>query len=816
MPALSKDAGPSKPAVPAARAAARPFRSQAIRAGWLTVGRPRLRQVAWLLLVAPLLLIIVADGLADQTTAGAAPASEALAAVAGAPADALVRDALAIHGPPLPEPPVRMAAPPPGPLDAAEAARRIGDYDRALSLLRELANGQDRQVANDALLQLAVVQIQAGRPKAAADSASELMGRAPDASGRAQALFVLGRARRAADECLGAVAAFDEVNKTAPELGPYADLQAAYCLAALNDRAGQYARGSKAAEAAEARLTRLDGLEHQAAATTKVGDADAAIRASEALLANAGTRNYRAQTLTSLGTIAQGAEKRELAVKSYATVVAELPETPSAIGALEALRGLGAVNAVAPDEAPAVLFFAGRYGEAVPLLRAALDGGLSAERAARARFYLGQALLRQGAVDEGVAVLRRAADDLPGSDLAARALHRAGRRLEVAGRLREAGDLYEQASKTLPSSPAAQEAHARLVFTLAMRGAAPEALAAAQALAESGTEGKSKGLGLLWASKALSRAGDTAQATALLARAAELDMDGYGGLRARAILDGDTRASQGPTGLDLAVLQPTAADVAALDGWLSGRGVDAGALEREQASEPGYQRAALLYRVGMPEWAAWELQELGARWESDPARLYGLARYASDRGDTTLGMRFALAAQKAAGGTIAAQPKLLQRLIYPLPYADFIASQAQQRSVDPLLFAGLIRQESTFNPSARSSANALGLAQVVPSTGQGIASALGRVPFNSDDLFRPQVSIEFGVFYLGRQLSQYDGRVYPALAAYNAGGGNANQWLAEFGIEDPDVFAEQIPFAETSYYVQIVYENYQHYRRLYR
>ena len=90
------------------------------------------------------------------------------------------------------------------------------------------------------------------------------------------------------------------------------------------------------------------------------------------------------------------------------------------------------------------------------------------------------------------------------------------------------------------------------------------------------------------------------------------------------------------------------------------------------------------------------------------------------------------------------------------------------------------------------------------------------MPFNSDDLFRPQVAIEFGVFYLGRQLAQYDGRVYPALAAYNAGGGNANAWLAEFGIDDPDVFAEQIPFAETSYYVQIVYENYQHYRRLYR
>ena len=85
-----------------------------------------------------------------------------------------------------------------------------------------------------------------------------------------------------------------------------------------------------------------------------------------------------------------------------------------------------------------------------------------------------------------------------------------------------------------------------------MRGAAPEALQSAQALADSGADGKAKGLGLLWASKALAKAGDRAQASALLARAAELDADGYGGLRARAILDGDTAAGQGPATLDLA------------------------------------------------------------------------------------------------------------------------------------------------------------------------------------------------------------------------------------------------------------------------
>jgi len=832
LPALSKAAGRSNRFPTAAsRPASRPIRSQAAPAGpfaWLSARLGRLSrrrrfwiaQLGWLVLAVPLLLIV----LADVFSTGRAPVdpqgpgqSQGAPAQGGAPGGPGPQPAAVAQAQPADvEPAAVRAAPALAPLDAAEQARRAGEYDRAVSLYRELANGSDAAVANEALLQLAVVQIEAGRYTAGADAASELMGRQLDAPGRARALFVLGRARRAADECHGAVAAFDEVIKTAPDFGPYADLQAAYCMVPLNDRAGQNARAGKALEAAQARMTKIDALEHQVSATIKLADADAALKASEGLLAHAGTRAYRAQTLTSMGVIARDAERREQAIKLFATVVAELPDTPSAIGALEGLRGMNAVAAVAPDEPPAVLYFAGRYGEAAPALRAAIDGGLIPEKTARARFYLGQALLQQGALTEGIAELRRVADDLPNSDLAARALLRAGRRLEADNRMQEASDLYELAAKALPSSAASQEAQAQLAFALVMRGAAPEALKSAVALAGGDAENRWKGLALLWASKGLSRANDGAQASALLARAAEIDTDGFGGLRARAILDGDTRGVQGGSDLNLAALQPSADDLAALDGWLAGRGVDRATLDREQASDPAYQRAALLYRVGMPDWASWEIQELASRWEADPARLYGLARFVSERGDIPLSMRMALAAQKAAGGSLAAQPKPLQRLIYPLPYADLIAAQAKQRGVDPFLFAGLIRQESTFNPRARSSANALGLAQVLPTTGQGIANALGRASFSPDELYRPAVAVEFGVFYLGRQLGTYGNRVYPALAAYNAGGGNVNTWMREFGEEDPDIFMELIPFAETSYYVRIVYENYQHYRRLYR
>jgi soluble lytic murein transglycosylase len=779
--------------------------------------RPMNRYVARPALALLLLFLAVVDGVggpvsrADAAAALSNSAGSAIAAPIALAADGPIQGPAQLSAPAAP----RAVATPPGPLDAAEAAYRLGDYGRATGLFRDLANGKEKATANAALVRLGVVQIDAGRFDDAATSMHELLGRDVDAATRAQASFLLGRARRAAGSFQDAIAAFDDAQKAAPDFGPYTDLEAAYCYAGLNDRANQNARAAKALAAADARLTKVDALEHQVTALLKLGDRDGALRASDDLLANAGTRTYRAQTLTSLGTIARDAEYRDRAIKAYATVVAELPEAPAAVGALDALQGMNALNAVAPDEPAIVMYFAGRTSDAIASFRSALQGGLSAERTARAHFYLGQALLRLDAVDDGAAALRQVASDLPGSDLAARALLRAGRRLEADRRFSDATDAYRQAAETLPSSPGAQEAQARLVFVLVMRGAAPEALQTAQALADGGADGTWKGLGLLWAARGLNRTGDRAQASALLARAAELDGDGFGGLRAREILDGNDGALHKPAPLDPAVVQPSADDIAGIEGWLNAGGVDSATLDREQAGDPAYQRAALLYRVGVSEWATWELQSLAERWQADPPRLYGLARFAADRGDTTLAMRLADTARKVTGGPISAQPRLLQRLIYPLPYADVILANARSRNVDPLLFAGLIRQESSFNPNAHSSANALGLAQVVPSTGQGIAAAIGR-PIDDADLYKPMVAIDFGTYYLSRQLGSYQGRIYPALAAYNAGGGTVNGWLQSLDTNDPDLFVQLIPFSETSHYVQVVYENYLHYRQLYR
>jgi soluble lytic murein transglycosylase len=126
----------------------------------------------------------------------------------------------------------------------------------------------------------------------------------------------------------------------------------------------------------------------------------------------------------------------------------------------------------------------------------------------------------------------------------------------------------------------------------------------------------------------------------------------------------------------------------------------------------------------------------------------------------------------------------------------------------------LMRQESTFNPGATSSADARGLTQVVPATGELLAQQLGYQQFDADDLYRPIVSIQFGATFLNETLGRYGGRVYPALAAYNAGPGASDDWLTTYG-DDMDVWAERIPYPETYGYVQKVFTFYGRYRLVY-
>ena len=150
----------------------------------------------------------------------------------------------------------------------------------------------------------------------------------------------------------------------------------------------------------------------------------------------------------------------------------------------------------------------------------------------------------------------------------------------------------------------------------------------------------------------------------------------------------------------------------------------------------------------------------------------------------------------------------LKELTLPLKHEDVIRQQAAEKGVDAALIAAVIYSESKFS-DATSSAGARGLMQITPEAAEEIKRLSGGTTFNLDDLSDSEINIRYGTFLLRELLDRYDGDEAAALAAYNAGPGNADKWGgADLNVSD-------IPFPETRAYVEEVLEKQVAYREKY-
>ena len=150
-------------------------------------------------------------------------------------------------------------------------------------------------------------------------------------------------------------------------------------------------------------------------------------------------------------------------------------------------------------------------------------------------------------------------------------------------------------------------------------------------------------------------------------------------------------------------------------------------------------------------------------------------------------------------------PSWYARLRYPLEYEHIVRGHAENYDLDAALLAAVIYRESKFDADARSSQGALGLMQLLPDTAEGIALNTGGSRFRVADLLDPEINVRYGSFYLRRLLRKYgDERL--ALAAYNAGQTNVDEWVAAGG---------EIRFAETEQYVDDVLSAREIYARAY-
>lgn len=162
-----------------------------------------------------------------------------------------------------------------------------------------------------------------------------------------------------------------------------------------------------------------------------------------------------------------------------------------------------------------------------------------------------------------------------------------------------------------------------------------------------------------------------------------------------------------------------------------------------------------------------------------------------------------------------AAPKRFWEILFPLPHRHLIETWARHYRLDPFLVAGLIRQESEFNPGAVSPARAHGLMQILPSQGRILARQLHLPGYRSSRLFQPAYNIRLGTYFLRSLLDKYGERLELALAAYNAGPNRVEIWLTWGEFREAAEFIETIPFSETRGYVQAVLRNAELYRQIY-
>jgi soluble lytic murein transglycosylase len=232
-----------------------------------------------------------------------------------------------------------------------------------------------------------------------------------------------------------------------------------------------------------------------------------------------------------------------------------------------------------------------------------------------------------------------------------------------------------------------------------------------------------------------------------------------------------------------------------------------------EAAAGRWARAQALESIGFDSSAELELRAAYAETRA-PKLLLAAARAAVESKRYTAGM---VATRQLVPELEARRlddvPDEAWRTAYPLPYREQVEVEARRNHLDPMLVAGLIRQESAFLSDAVSRANAVGLMQMTPGTGLRLAKQL-RLRFSRARLFDPEYNLRLGTLYLSGLVAAY-GNPEAALAAYNAGEDRVAQWTAGQNYLETAEFVESIPFTETREYVQIVLRNAELYRQIY-
>ena len=407
--------------------------------------------------------------------------------------------------------------------------------------------------------------------------------------------------------------------------------------------------------------------------------------------------------------------------------------------------------------------------------------------------------------------LRRA---FPQSDWTKRVLVQAGQAAKDAKNTADANYFFRTAVSSFPGAPEVAPAQFELAWAAHdAKNFAESSRLFVEHLADYADRNTDfRGRAGYWAARDSQRAGRAAEARALYeAMQVRYEANWYGQL-ARQRLDAMPRAAA-TEATGFAPDSPVARAVANL------RPVTVAEERAGPAEDERVARAEELDIVGLGEYAHAEFDKALESAPASPRVSLAKARVHRSRGENLEAFRV-LARSFPDYSQMEVEELTPEQwdVFYPLAFWETIRSESKARSLDPYTVAGLIRQESVFNPRAASHADAYGLMQLLVPTARPLARRLG-VEFPASEgaaieaLYDPALNVKLGALYLRDNLDRF-GRIEYVAAAYNAGPGRAVEWRASLPPE-MDEWAEAVPFRETRGYVQGVVRNTLQYRRLY-
>jgi soluble lytic murein transglycosylase len=386
---------------------------------------------------------------------------------------------------------------------------------------------------------------------------------------------------------------------------------------------------------------------------------------------------------------------------------------------------------------------------------------------------------------------QRIAAEFPGSALAPGAMLRIGRIYEELRDYDAARAEYAGLYGKYPSSDSAEEARFRAPWTYYMTRSYASAARMFAAMRPHARSAADRDMFDYWHARALEKSGDSAGARAIYLRlAGSIDSNYYPALASRRV----------------AAITPELPAASAADPSFEGLPSSNSALVRFHLS-----RIDALRSVGVKDLEAGEFRALEGESAGDPnLRAFVLAGLISaDAWYDAIGA----AARMEKRGDLG--PAEAERIRYPRAYWNLFISAAHQHSLDPWLVLALARQESLFNPHAKSVSDAQGLMQLLPSTARRVAQQSGMQTGGGLNLYDPELNISLGTSYLENLFAMFGGDEFKAVAAYNGGEHAVQNWTTKFPGAD-DEWVENIGYRETREYVKRVIGGRREYLLLYQ